>query len=270
MKLLVSMSLALAVVTAPTLVQASQIVAQPGIFNGSGYGASYSGPGGAVQPSNQPLGAVVNGGNGAFDMFGYYNSGVGSLTETRKVDLLGGNTFRFFDTFTNNTNSTITTTLNFFGNLGSDGWELVKLNQAGLMVSCTDGGAGGCADQPVLALVSGNNGLGKASITPDRYNVSFEIKLDAGQSLSLLNFAFLASDENGPTDADVLLAGSVGQSLLSGPRLEGLTDAQIRSIANYNITSAVPEPATWIMMIVGFGTLGGAALRRRKVTLHLA
>lgn len=263
MKLLVSMSLALAVLAAPTLAQASQIQAQPGIFNGTGYGASYSGPGGAVQPSNQPLGAVVNGGNGAFDMFGYYNSGVGSLTDTRKVDLLSGNTFRFFDTFTNNTNSTITTTLNFFGNLGSDGWELVSHNQGGLMVSCTDGGAGSCADQPVLALVSGNNGLGKASITPDRYNVSFDVTLAAGQSLSLLNFASLSSDENGPTDEDVLLAKSVGQSLLSTPRLDGLTGDQIRSIANYNFTSAVPEPATWIMMMVGFGALG-AGLRHRR------
>lgn len=269
MKLIVSISLALAVVTAPTLVQASQIQAQSDIFNGAGYGASYAGPGGAVQPSNQPLGAVVNGGNGAFDMFGYYNSGVGALTETRKVDLLSGNTFRFFDTFTNTTNSTITTTLNFFGNLGSDGWELVKVAQGGLMVSCTDGGGGSCADQPVLALASGNNGLGKASITPDRYNVSFEIKLDPGQSLSLLNFAFLASDENGPTDDDVALASSVGKSLLSAPRLDGLTEDQIKSIANYNFTAAVPEPATWIMMVVGFGALG-AALRRRKQALLVA
>lgn len=271
MKRSISISLALVALAFPTLAQASQITAQPGIFNGTGYGASYSGPGGSVQPSNQPLGAVVNGGNGAFDMFGFYNSGTSGLADTRQVDLLSGNTFRFFDTFTNNTHATITTTLNFFGNLGSDGWELVSHNSGGLIVSCTDGGAGSCASQPVLALVSGNNGLGKAAVTPDRYNVRFDVKLDPGKSLSLLNFAFLASDVSGPTDADVDLATAVGESLLSKPRLDGLSKDQIGQIANYSFTAAVPEPATWVMMILGFGVVcASARARGRKTTLRAA
>jgi hypothetical protein len=269
MKLLVSISLVLAALSAPTFAQAAQFEAQPQIFNGTGYGASYAGPGGAVQPSNQWLGAVVNGGNGAFDMFGFYNSGVSGLTQTRKVDLLQGNTFRFFDTFTNNSGGTISSRLNFFGNLGSDGWELVSHNTGGLVVSCTDSGSGSCVDQPVLALVSGNNGLGVGGITPDRYNVGFNVNLAAGQSLSLLNFAFLASGTTGPTDADVTLATNTGLSLLSAPRLEGLTQGQIASIANYTIASPVPEPATWVMMIVGFGTLG-VFLRRRNTAYRLA
>jgi hypothetical protein len=33
---------------------------------------------------------------------------------------------------------------------------------------------------------------------------------------------------------------------------------------------AVPEPATWAMMIVGFGTVGGAMRRRRRTGLRLA
>ena len=269
MKLLFSISLALAALAIPTLADASQITAQSSIFTGTGYGASYAGPGGTVQPSNQPLGAVVNGGNNAFDMFGYYNSGIGALSQTRQVDLLSGNTYRFFDTFTNTTGGTVTTKLNFFGNLGSDGWEMLSYNAGGLIVSCTDGGAGSCADQPVLALVSGNNGLGKDGITPDRYNVGFDVTLAAGQSLSLLNFAFLASDEAGPTDADVILAKTIGLSLLSAPRLEGLTDPQIASIANYTISSPVPEPASWIMMIAGFGAVG-LMLRRRKMSYRTA
>ena len=262
MKLLVSMSLALAVLPLPRSLKRRKSRPSPGIFNGTGYGAAIW-LGGAVQPSNQPLGAVVNGGNGAFDMFGYYNSGVGSrLTRARST----------CSAATPSASSTLSPTTptarsrprsTSSGNLGSDGWELVSHNQGGLIGEVLDGGAGSCADQPVLALVSGNNGLGKASITPDRYNVSFDVTLAAGQSLSLLNFASLSSDENGPTDEDVLLAKSVGQSLLSTPRLDGLTGDQIRSIANYNFTSAVPEPATWIMMMVGFGVLG-AGLRRRN------
>ena len=36
-----------------------------------------------------------------------------------------------------------------------------------------------------------------------------------------------------------------------------------------NVTAAVPEPATWAMMIAGFG-LAGAALRRRRVSVVYA
>ena len=38
---------------------------------------------------------------------------------------------------------------------------------------------------------------------------------------------------------------------------------------NIATTSAVPEPATWAMMITGFG-LAGAAMRRRRATLAYA
>lgn len=35
------------------------------------------------------------------------------------------------------------------------------------------------------------------------------------------------------------------------------------------VTPSVPEPATWAMMIVGFGLVGGA-MRRRKTTVAFA
>jgi hypothetical protein len=35
------------------------------------------------------------------------------------------------------------------------------------------------------------------------------------------------------------------------------------------ITDAIPEPASWMMMIAGFG-LAGASLRRRSVTVRYA
>ena len=37
---------------------------------------------------------------------------------------------------------------------------------------------------------------------------------------------------------------------------------------NATVTSGVPEPATWAMMITGFGMIGGA-MRRRKATATL-
>ena len=39
------------------------------------------------------------------------------------------------------------------------------------------------------------------------------------------------------------------------------------TLATFAPTSAVPEPATWSMMIVGFGVIGGAVRRRRPAAL---
>jgi hypothetical protein len=245
----------------PAIAQAEQFQATDSVFNGTGYSANYVGAGGTTALYNQALGEVVDGGNGAFDAFGFYNSGVGSLSQTRQVELLSGNVFRFFDTFTNKTSATISTQLNFFGNLGSDGDEIVNKIASGLLVSCEDDGSGHCGSDPALALVSGNNGLGQAAITPDRYNVSFSITLNPGESLSLLNFAFLASDVNGTSDADLALAQSTGAALLAAPRLEGLSQAQIASIANFS--APVPEPETWAMLGLGLAAIGLTRRRQR-------
>ncbi|QDZ08990.1 PEP-CTERM sorting domain-containing protein [Sphingomonas panacisoli] len=39
---------------------------------------------------------------------------------------------------------------------------------------------------------------------------------------------------------------------------------------NGNANGAVPEPATWAMMVMGFGAVGGALRSRRKATLRYA
>lgn len=243
--------------------EAQQFDASPDIFTGSGYAASYNGPGGNVQPSNKALGSIWGGGADTFGAFGWYNKGTGGLALTRQVELLSGNTFRFFDTFTNNGGSVANVAVNFFGNLGSDGDELVSYNQDGLIVSCQDDGAGACTEDAVIALVSGSNGLGTAAITPDRYNASYLLNILPGQSVSLLNYAFLARDVNGPTADDVALATSTGRALLAAPRLEGLTSDQVARIVNF--AAPVPEPKTWAMLLVGFATIGVMLRRRRGV-----
>ena len=258
----------LAALALPAAAQAAQFQASADIFTGTGFAGRYVGPGGQVQPSAQWLGGVQGGGAGTFDNFGFYNRGVGALTQSRQVELLSGNLFRFLDTFTNTTGARIRTTVQFFGNLGSDGDELVSTKAGGLMVSCQDDGDGNCTEDAVIALVAGDNGLAQQGIAPDRYTVGFDLDVAAGQSVSLLNFAFLARDLDGPTADDVTLATETGRALLTAARVEGLTDAQRASIVNFS-ASALPEPASWVMMILGFGLAGGM-LRRRRALVALA
>ncbi len=220
--------------------------------------ATYAGAG------NGLLGAVTGGIGNTFDAFGFYNKGLAGLAVSRQTELLSGNVYRFFDTFTNTSGARIQTTVNFFGNLGSDGDELVQTPAAGVMVSCRGDAdtLSFCDSDAVIALVSGNNGLGQAAITPDRYNVAFTLDVAAGQSVSLLNFAYLAMEQGGPTDADVTRAVTTGQSLATAPRLEGLTNAQVARIANF--TSAVPEPSSWALMLAGFGMIAASRRYRRR------
>jgi hypothetical protein len=50
-----------------------------------------------------------------------------------------------------------------------------------------------------------------------------------------------------------------------------LGDSQNGSyVGNINITSAVPEPRTWAMLLLGFGAIGFALRRRRRVHAQLA
>ena len=49
----------------------------------------------------------------------------------------------------------------------------------------------------------------------------------------------------------------------------GESDAAFKADFSTNATGAVPEPATWAMMLVGFGAVGGALRRRQKVATRI-
>ncbi len=108
---------------------------------------------------------------------------------------------------------------------------------------------------------TGDEVLAQATITPDRCNARFALGIVAGQSASLLNFVFLAWDEARPLASGVALARTAGQALMAAPRVDGLPAAQIATIVNFTV-SAVREPASWAMMLIGFGVTG-MILRRR-------
>ena len=65
--------------------------------------------------------------------------------------------------------------------------------------------------------------------------------------------------------------GVVSYRVTSGPRLTGATfTSSANSFEFDNLAAAVPEPATWAMMIGGFGMIGAASRRRAKVATVLA
>lgn len=225
-------------------------------------GLTYVGP-----LDSRQQGTVNDGGRDAFDQYGSYRGAIdadfGGLTITRQVEgFTALNLYRFFDTFTNNTTGTISTTLTFIGNLGSDAATHILSTGPNSIVSCQwDGTA--CFGDPVIASVSGNYGMATMGLVGDAYSASFDVTVAPGASISLLNFAFVASDFGGTTASDADLATSTAQSLIDHPYLDGLTDDQIASIVNFHL-GAVPEPASWATMLLGFGVVGGVLRRRAQ------
>lgn len=242
------------------------------------------------------LGEVNDGGFDAFDGYGAYvaevladngwpiwtDSPLG-LTVTRRTELLGGNVYRFFDTFTNNIGQAISGTLLFYGEMGSDSATSVVHQQKGLSVSCQRDLD--CYSDPIVAHVSGNNAMGAGNPwlpsrdddfgRKDVYVAGFDVRnIGVGESVSLLNFAFLAREIDGTTENDVTLAMNTGLALLADPRLEGLNDAERARILNFTLTApvavGVPEPATWGLMLAGFGLVGSAMRTRRRAVRFAA
>jgi hypothetical protein len=73
-----------------------------------------------------------------------------------------------------------------------------------------------------------------------------------------------------PDTVDVFAIGG-GCALGSGTTF--CSDARLTLTYDYTPSSAVPEPATWAFMIVGFGAVGAAmrsARRKTKVTFATA
>lgn len=62
-------------------------------------------------------------------------------------------------------------------------------------------------------------------------------------------------------------AGSFGTVGTHSSQIFG--DEQFATLSVVNSSPSVPEPATWAMMIIGFGAVGGA-MRRRKANTVLA
>jgi len=243
--------------------QAAQYVMTPDIIGPSGYVTAYTGPG----TQGNTNGAIGDGGRDAFDGYGYFTQ-LGGLTLNRQTEtFVDQNLVRFFDTLVNTSTETITRTVTFYGNLGSDGSTAMQARGPGYLTTCQGSGSV-CSADPVVSAVYSGNGLGNQRLEGENYYVDYQLTLAPGESASLLNFAFLTSESTGTQRSDVVLGSEWAVAARSNPFITGLSDGQLASVRNFdfNVTAAVPEPQTWVMMLAGFGFIG-ATMRRKRTAL---
>jgi hypothetical protein len=96
--------------------------------------------------------------------------------------------------------------------------------------------------------------------------VDFVITDDGGQ---IFNFAGLTIDSG---ENRFGFTGIDGQSIanVSFSSSAGIADVRQVRLSESQMTSAVPEPATWAFMLLGFGAVGFSARRKRHSILQLA
>jgi hypothetical protein len=112
--------------------------------------------------------------------------------------------------------------------------------------------------------------MGGAGLTPDDspFFVNVPLSLSPGESTGLVSMLDVFADLTAPTGTflnSITIQGGANNAAQDELGFQGflitVTSAE---------TSAVPEPATWAMMLFGFGVIGGATrYRRRKEMFRL-
>jgi hypothetical protein len=104
--------------------------------------------------------------------------------------------------------------------------------------------------------------------TVDSFNV-LQINYSGGGSTSYTGADILAGLPSGVTSGSIIVAGNgdlISSLILSSPR----SAFEVDNLAVSSLLPvAVPETATWAMMLGGFGLLG-SAMRRRRVNVSFA
>jgi hypothetical protein len=234
------------------------------------WGNSYVGAGGnTVLFSTNNQGTVSDGGYDAYDWMGGID-GLSGLTHTRRTETFAAsNIYRWVETFTNDTANQISTTIRYFGDLGSNGSTTVNHNAAGFAVT-----SDGVNYDPVIAHVFGNNAYAASNMNfatgvlipgesylSDNLMITASLIVDPGDTARLAFFDFLARDTSNRS-GDLALALSTGANLQANPFFTGLTANEISSIVNFGETDEVPEPA--ILPLFGLGLVAIGIARRRK------
>jgi len=177
--------------------------------------------------------------------------------------------------------------------LGTGGGTNVTLSQAGLnggAVATLQGGTVYTADQPFADIPKGSlNGgtflaagplAGQPAIltftrpttylsflwgSPDTYNVLTLVTNLATYTYTAQGLNFAVTDGNQAFSQYVQFAATAGE-FISSVSFNNVPAQDAFETANFSVT-AVPEPATWAMMLVGFGLVGSAMRYRRRTTV---
>ncbi|MDP1026513.1 PEPxxWA-CTERM sorting domain-containing protein [Sphingomonas sp. KR1UV-12] len=181
--------------------------------------------------------------------------------------------------------------------LGSSGGTLVSLSQAGLnggAVATLSGGTVYTNDRPFADMPAGTifgnaflavgptagqpatltftNALTYLSFlwgSPDTYNQLTLTTNQRSYTYTANSLGFTTTDGNQSISQAVQFAASAGETI-SSISFNNSPAVDAFETANYRIT-AVPEPATWAMLLVGFGMVGAASrYRRRSVRAAIA
>jgi hypothetical protein len=109
----------------------------------------------------------------------------------------------------------------------------------------------------------------------DAFLTAFDIVTTAAGSLP--GETYQGSTSQVCCNFDLSASGALLHLSVSGLSLDGASsvsgyefDDGIRLIASGSLTSAVPEPATWAMMILGFAGIGFMAYRRKSKQVLMA
>jgi len=101
--------------------------------------------------------------------------------------------------------------------------------------------------------------------SPDTYNrFSLRTNLNNTYNFDVASLNFAVRDGNQNFSQYVQFAASAGETITSAT-FTNLPAADAFEVANFSI-SPVPEPATWALMLVGFGMVGATARYRRRQT----
>jgi hypothetical protein len=100
--------------------------------------------------------------------------------------------------------------------------------------------------------------------SPDLYNVLTIQSTGGTQIFTAAGLGFPVTNGDQSFSQYVQFSATAGDFITSAS-FTNVPSTDAFETANYSITSGVPEPATWAMMLMGFGAVG-FAMRRRKQT----
>ena len=177
---------------------------------------------------------------------------VAGLTVSRKITVPSTGSqdvARTIDTFTNNTSSSITTTVTVVGNLGSDGDTVVwKTSDGDSIVEATDLWIGtddtdGSGTPAIIHYIHGSNGLTPTSVSASGDNITwtYTLTITSGQTVELAYLTIVADTRAAAEAAAGALVTADG---LTGHATDYLSSTELASLANfYNHAPTVVTPA---------------------------